>query len=63
VLFAEDFTIFRGCVVPLDVVRQHSKHVPHVNGWRFVLNDNIWALPSVKDITSDLKEHAKQFAQ
>ena len=60
VLFAEDFPIFRACVIPLDAVRLHSKHVPHVNGWRFVLHDKIWALPNVKDITDNLKEHAKR---
>jgi hypothetical protein len=56
VLLKEDFSILRACVIPFEIVKQHSKHVPHVNGWRFVLHDKIWALPDVEDITDALRE-------
>lgn len=62
VLFEEDFSVLRACVMPFEVVKEHSKRVPHVNGWRFVLHDRLWAVPSVRDITGTLREQAKRIA-
>ncbi len=60
VLLEEDFSILRACVIPFEVVKQHSTYVAHVNGWRFVLHDNVWALAGVKDITGILSEQVQR---
>lgn len=55
VLFAEDFTIQRVCLVPFRVVNQLSTYRKHVNGWIFHLRDIVWKHPGVKDITRQVR--------
>jgi hypothetical protein len=60
VLLEEDFSVLRAGVIPFEVVKQHSQHVAHVKGWRFVLRDKIWSVPNVRDITDVLREQAER---
>lgn len=60
VLLEEDFSVLRACVIPLEVVKQNSTHVAHVNGWRFVLHDKVWSLRGVRDITDSLKRQVER---
>lgn len=53
VLFTDDFRVSRACVVPFDVVRQRAAFVPKVNGHRFLLRDDLWSDPTVRDITKE----------
>jgi hypothetical protein len=56
VLFDQNFEIARGCIVPLKTVKSIAKHVSHVNGWRIELQDSVWNLAGVLDITAELKK-------
>ena len=56
VLFTEKFEILRSCIVPVEIVREHSKKDKHVNGWRFELNDEIFGYDGVREITQQLRE-------
>lgn len=58
VLFNFDFTVLRAAQIPVAIVREHSKPTPHVNGWRFLLRDAIWALPGVIDVTEPVRAAA-----
>ena len=55
VLFNEDFTVHRAAVIPMAVVRKHSKPDEHVRANRFMLNDKVWDDPQVWDVTDKLQ--------
>lgn len=57
-LFSNDFSIFRAALIPHSIVLQRSTHIAHVNGWRFILDDGVWNLPGVRDVTSSLDQAA-----
>jgi hypothetical protein len=55
VVFAEDFSILKACLIPRALVLKLAKYVKHVNGWRLMLTDNVWNESDVQDITSVLQ--------
>lgn len=58
VLFLPDFTVLRAAQIPVAVVREHATWIAHVNGWRFILRDSVWALPGVVDVTEEIRAAA-----
>ncbi len=56
VLVDEYFRIMRAALVPFGVVRARARPVESVNGWRFILRDDIWKLDGVEDVTTQLRE-------
>ncbi len=54
VLFREDFTVQRACVVPYEVVVNRSTYRKHPNAWVLHLRDEIWNAVGVTDITEDV---------
>lgn len=54
VLFAEDFQVWKACLVPLSEVLAHSEYIERTKSWRFILRDRVWSLPGVVDISSQL---------
>ena len=56
VLFAADYSVFRAALIPIAIVRERSTKVPHVNGWRFLLDDAVWSLAGVVDSTAVLQQ-------
>lgn len=55
ILFNADMSVMRAALVPLAVVRAHSRLQPHVNGWRFHLRDAIWSETGVRDVTDEIR--------
>lgn len=55
VLFNEHFAVLRAALIPHGVVESHAKPVVHTNSWRFMLDDKVWQLPGVEDVTAQLK--------
>jgi hypothetical protein len=55
VLVDQDFQIIRAALVPIAVVRAKSVHVAHTNSWRFLLRDDVWNQPGVRDVTGELR--------
>lgn len=55
VLVDEAFHVFRAALVPVPVVRAKSVHVTHTNSWKFLLRDEVWNLPGVRDVTDELR--------
>jgi hypothetical protein len=55
VLFDEHFAVLRAALIPHDVVEVHAKPDNHTNSWRFMLDDKVWLLPGVEDVTAQLK--------
>lgn len=56
VLFNEDFSVFRACLVPHKQVLRHSTFVHQTNSWKFFLVDTVWDLPGVVDVTAKLRK-------
>lgn len=56
VLFREDFSVIRACLVPYKQVLKHAIYKEHTNAWIFHLRDRVWDLPGVIDITKQLQE-------
>lgn len=54
VLFAEDFSVHRGCFIPYKTVKELAVFRPHVNAWILHLRDSVWGVPDVQDITDSL---------
>lgn len=59
VLFAENFSVIRACLIPVEVVEKVVKFVPQVNGWRLLLQDELWDREDVRDITAEVKAAAE----
>jgi hypothetical protein len=55
ILFHENFTVFKACVIPHEVVLQRAKYSQHPNAWIFHLKDEIWQIAGVRDVTQELK--------
>jgi hypothetical protein len=56
VLFNEDFSILRACLVPHDVVARMATYRDHVNGWILFLRPQLWEQSGVVDITARLRD-------
>jgi len=56
VLFAEDFSVMRACLVPHDQALVVATYRSHAIGWILHLRDSIWELPGVIDLTEQLRQ-------
>jgi len=56
VLFNEDYTVLRGGLIPHALALERATYVQHTNSHRFLLRDDIWNVPNVRDVTSELRE-------
>ncbi len=55
VLFDHDFSILRAAIVPATVVKRRSTRDAHTNSFRFLLRDEVWGEPGVRDVTEELR--------
>ena len=62
VLFDEKYAVRRAALIPYAVVVTRAKIAVHTNSWRFMLEDRVWTLPGVRDVSADL-ENAQQAAE
>lgn len=63
VLFNEDFSVWKGCLIPYDVVRENSVKREHTNAWIFQLTDDVWSKQGVRDFTEQLLTVEQEIAQ
>lgn len=55
VLFDEDFSVARACLIPRDVVERTAVYRAHVNGWILHLRPGLWQEPGVEDISAQVR--------
>jgi hypothetical protein len=55
VIFKEDYTVLRAALVPHSVALERATYVKHTNSHRFLLRDDMWNAPGVRDVTSQLQ--------
>jgi hypothetical protein len=56
IIFDENFGVHRAALVPLVTVAQRARKSDHVNGWLFRLDDSVWAVSGVIDVTETLRK-------
>ncbi len=57
ILFHPDFRVMKGCLIPHSVVLEKSTDLrKHTNARVFYLNDNVWDVSGVKDVTAKLQK-------
>jgi hypothetical protein len=55
VLYDDDFNVMKAALVPIAVEIERSPVVAHTNSNRFLLRDDIWSAPGVRDVTDEIK--------
>ncbi len=55
VLFAEDYSVFRAAIIPHSIATERAKFVASTNSHRFLLRDDVWEAPGVRDVTAALR--------
>lgn len=58
VLFNRDFAVNRAAIIPHANVASRAAHIKHVNGWRFMLDDSVWQIAGVQDVTEAIRSAA-----
>lgn len=58
ILFNADFSVLRAALVPMEVVHARAARVDYVNAWRIVLNEVVWSVPGVEDVTDQIRAAA-----
>lgn len=55
VIFSEDYTVLRAAIIPQALVLERSTFVQRTNSHRFLLRDDIWEAPGVRNVTEELR--------
>ena len=58
VLFNKDYSVMRAAIIPYDIIKSRARFQEYTNSWTFLLDDRIWNLPSVRDVTQQLRSAA-----
>jgi len=54
VLLDGNFKVLRAIIIPYAVVRSGARRREHTNSWLFMLEDRVWKIPGVRDVTAEL---------
>jgi len=56
IIFSEDYGVQRAALIPYEVVkRRRPKLQEHTNSYRFILTEDVWKIPGVKNVTQKLQ--------
>jgi hypothetical protein len=55
VLLNEDYSVMRAALIPHAIALEHSSFFERTNSHRFLLRDDIWNAPGVRDVTAKLQ--------
>ncbi len=54
VLFDDDFKVMKAALIPIAFVIEQSTFVAHTNSNKFMLRDDVWNAPGVRDVTAEI---------
>lgn len=54
VLFDDDFNVVRAALIPIAFVAERSTYIAHTNSNKFMLRDDVWSAPGVRDVTAEI---------
>jgi hypothetical protein len=55
VIFSEDYTVLRAAIIPPVLVNERATFVARTNSHKFILRDDVWDAPQVRDVTAELR--------
>ena len=55
ILFSHNYSILRASIIPHAVVLERSAFVERTNSHRFLLHDDVWEAPDVRDVTTEIR--------
>lgn len=58
-LFNENYTVCRAAIIPHTVISDRARYSKHANGWLFHLEDDVWDISGVEDVTEPLLRAAE----
>ncbi len=54
VIFDDYFRVIKAALIPRGVVEGRSTYVAHTNSHKFILREDVWAAPGVRDVTAEV---------
>ncbi|WP_205012765.1 hypothetical protein [Nitrosomonas sp. HPC101] len=54
VLFDNDFNMMKAALIPITFVVEQSIFAAHTNSNKFILWDEVWKTPGVRDVTAEI---------
>jgi len=54
VLFDDDFNVMKAALIPIAFVIERSSFIAHTNSNKFMLLDDVWNAPGVRDVTAEI---------
>jgi hypothetical protein len=63
IIFKDDFSVHRSCLIPHDIVLELADYRQYVNGWILHLRDSVWDEPGVIDITDKVFKAQREVNQ
>jgi hypothetical protein len=58
VLFNENHSVCRAAIIPHALIEPRCRYSAQANAWTFALEDAVWELPGVRDVTQELTHAA-----
>ena len=55
VLFNEDYTVMKAALIPHAIALERATFVERTNSHKFLLRDDVWNAPGVRDVTTELR--------
>jgi hypothetical protein len=55
VLFDDDYRVVRAILIPRATVVENSTYIAHTNSNKFMLRDEVWNMPAVRDVTHEIR--------
>lgn len=56
VLFDHDYQVQRAALIPAQIVKDSAIYVTRTNSYRFMLQDGVWDMAGVRDVTEQIAE-------
>lgn len=54
ILFDDDFNVWKAALIPVAFVIERSTFIAHTNSNKFMLRDDTWNAPGVRDVTAEI---------
>jgi hypothetical protein len=62
VLFQPDYSVLKAAIIPHEQVVSRSRYTDHTKSWTFFLDDQLWSVPGVRDVTKEIAAAAAVLA-
>jgi hypothetical protein len=53
-IFDDDINVVKAALIPIALVIERSTFIARTNGNKFILRDDVWNAPGVRDVTAEI---------